>query len=1405
MSNVPDHAPAPSSPPQANDEDSMLPVPSRSDRWQPLRGGVLNIYRFDYEEFHYERGRLLLRGNNGAGKSRLLALQLPFLLDGEATPARFEPDGDPAKRIEWNLLMGRHADRTGYTWIEFGRRGPDDGEAVYLTLGCGMRAVAGQSGLRARWFFLTPQRVGRDLFLQNAAGQPLGRERLEEALAPSGRLFTRTDDYRRTVDAELFGLGERYPRLIDLLIRLRRPQLSRKLDEEELSQTLSDALPVLPAAIVEVVAEAFRGLQTDRDAWQGFCDMRDAVGAFLREYRRYTRTALRRRGAAVRSDHAAVEDAQRRVRDAERRATAAGDALQRLTAEQAQREQDLAAAEETERTLRSSPEMRTADELDQAARAVTTATAAREQAAQDMASAEREAIQANTRREEAERRLAGIRQTTEQALRTAEAHALKADLLELHRDQLANPFAGDEDSRRGVMDVAARALDGEVTRRRQGIALLRRRDAELAAARAAFDAAETRRRHADEACSAARERERAAREALDAAAAALQRAYHDWHNALRELTCPTADELAEAFALWMAQREGPSPLQSAASMAHRATVARITVEDTELGLRLAAEQLRRNDIQAELSSLEQGGTTPPPPPPTDRAERAGRAGAPLWRLCDFAPGTSNAQRAGLESALQASGLLDAWLLPDGRLLDTDTEDTFLLGEPPAAGRHLGTVLVPAIDAADPGSAALTAATVERVLAAIGVGRDQGTHWVDPDGSWRLGPLTGRWTKPAAEFIGASSREQARRRRMGELRATLAELDARCREIESARAALTNRRSRADEELRSLPLDALVLEAGFEMAAAVRATADTFTAHERAEQDAARARGEADEALRRRDTDAGDCGLSAWLGRLDELQDAVADYAAAVQGLWPTLRHWESEQRQLRLATEAAEAATAQRRLRAARRQTAAEAAAAAISRQRVLQETHGASIAAILGKLAETENQIRIMREESRCNQVHVVGETSARDTARQDAAHADSERERHETERAAAITELQRFAEQRLLSEADEELADIESAGWSVTRAVEIARLIEPRLADTPHDDERWRHLQDTIHSHIQELRDRLVAQGHQPESHALADFVVVRCLFQGRPHTMSELHTAFAAEVSERERLLAAREKEIIENHLLGEVAVELQKLVRSAEEWIASANGELASRPTSTGLRFRFAWDTIEESGFGAIRRPFLRTSELWSPAERSALAQFLHGRIRAAQDADQDGSWRDHLASALDYRRWHRFIVERQQEGQWRRLDRRTYGTGSGGEKALALTLPRFAAAAAYYRGAAPHAPRLIMLDEAFAGIDPTMRAQCLGVLEQFDLDVVMTSELEWGCYPTVPGLAIYHLSAFPGIDAVGITRWVWNGRERRSVDVPLPPSRPAAMGAARTSSADEETLFADETEPSSRDA
>src|SRR5882757_3405909 len=251
-------------------------------RWPPLRAGLIDLFYYDSEEFWFRDGRLLLRGNNGTGKSKVLALTLPFLLDGELSPHRVEPDADPKKRMEWNLLLGGahpYPERLGYTWLEFGRL-DDHGEPLFCTLGCGLKAVAGK-GIARHWFFVTDQRVGPDLALMDATATVLNRDRLVGALGEHGAVYDRAKDYRRAVDERLFGFGEaRYTALVDMLVQLRQPQLSKRPSEKALSAALTEALPPLDQAVLSDVADAFRGLEADRDELGAMIEARDAASSF---------------------------------------------------------------------------------------------------------------------------------------------------------------------------------------------------------------------------------------------------------------------------------------------------------------------------------------------------------------------------------------------------------------------------------------------------------------------------------------------------------------------------------------------------------------------------------------------------------------------------------------------------------------------------------------------------------------------------------------------------------------------------------------------------------------------------------------------------------------------------------------------------------------------------------------------------------------------------------------------------------------------------------------------------------------------------------------------------------------------------------------------------------------------
>jgi hypothetical protein len=194
-----------------------LPHPT-NDRWQPLRLGLVDLFYYDDEQFWFHDGRLLLRGNNGTGKSKVLALTLPFLLDGSIAPRRVEPDADPKKRMDWNLLLGGahpHSERTGYSWIEFGRVDVD-GTEHFTTLGIGLKAAAGR-GIVKTWYFTSTRRIG-DLRLLDDTRTALSSERLRDELVSSGsgHVYTTQETYRRAVDEAMFRLGEeRYTALID--------------------------------------------------------------------------------------------------------------------------------------------------------------------------------------------------------------------------------------------------------------------------------------------------------------------------------------------------------------------------------------------------------------------------------------------------------------------------------------------------------------------------------------------------------------------------------------------------------------------------------------------------------------------------------------------------------------------------------------------------------------------------------------------------------------------------------------------------------------------------------------------------------------------------------------------------------------------------------------------------------------------------------------------------------------------------------------------------------------------------------------------------------------------------------------------------------------------------------------
>ena len=234
---------------------------------------------------------------------------------------------------------------------------------------------------------------------------------------------------------------------------------------------------------------------------------------------------------------------------------------------------------------------------------------------------------------------------------------------------------------------------------------------------------------------------------------------------------PGAGELSELDTLAARAREHAEPGLAATRAAEAEASARVQAADASLALL----HRRREQVLAERD--------PAPPEPSLARERV-EPGAPLWRLVDVQPG---ADAAPIEAALEASGLLDAFVRADGSVLGAGLDTVLPVGGA-LDGPTLAAALRPDLDGAVP--AQVVAQVLSRVALVDVVDGSDGPPAVGRDGSWRLGPLIGRANKPVAQYVGAAARAAERARR-------LADVDAQTDEQEAGRDAATADRTAAE--------------------------------------------------------------------------------------------------------------------------------------------------------------------------------------------------------------------------------------------------------------------------------------------------------------------------------------------------------------------------------------------------------------------------------------------------------------------------------------------------------------------------------------------------------------------------------------------------------------------------------
>ncbi len=847
-------------------------------------------------------------------------------------------------------------------------------------------------------------------------------------------------------------------------------------------------------------------------------------------------------------------------------------------------------------------------------------------------------------------------------------------------------------------------------------------------------------------------------EALHAAAAAYAAAVTEWAGGCEHLGAELTSHLPappdDPDAVVAATAEVAAGLREALARARQTISAARDAAETE-----------RAALLVERERWEHGQLVDPDGP-SWRSGRSGLPGGPLWRLVDVRPETAPYDVDALEAALTGAGLVDAWVRDDGTVEIGPERADVVLGTRPAAGETLADLLFPAQ------GGAVAAGIVHSVLASIPVCATAAEAATDVaigrDGSYRLGNAVGRGPQRPAMLLGAVARERHRLTRLAEIDAALAVLDGGLAELDREAAGLDRRQAAADAELAAQP-------SGEPVDAATRALADAMArlddARERLAQSSDRRR-TAEDAVR---ASLRELTALAARHRLPADRDGLAQLRTALDRLEQAQSTWSRRARELQAATRlerralerAAAAAAAADRARADA-EAAARVSAEAAQRWATLEASVGADHTEVVHRITACENERDANRARSRELDAdksaldEKIGELRSRvQVAERERADAEAERDRTQQRLVKALTDLG----------ADADVVVPEGL------ATATAILAAARRAAADHEDV------DVDEQTVERLSGRVVDGVHHTQTalgaridldRVLTDdgWWVLRTTASGVHRRVGELATSLRATLDAGRAELAKEEEELFERTLAGGVRRALADRIRQANALTATINAQLtAVRTDAGGVQVRLSWEVDPEQppAVRSARQLLLRDPADLSDGERRALQEFVRARVdQARAELEESAPWEARLRETLDYRSWHRFtlqVAHRDWPG-FQPATAKRLARLSTGERSIVLHLPMIASVAAHYTsdGAPSTCPRLILLDELFAGVDVANRAQLFGTFTDWDLDAIFTSDSEWCSYATLDGIAIHHLHPPVGEDEpVTSTRFTWDGR------------------------------------------
>lgn len=1363
-----------------------------TNKWVLHRAGLMNFWYYDEQYFEFADGKLLLRGTNGSGKSVTMQSLLPVLLDGKKTPDRLDPFGSRARRMEDYLLGEKEIvdrdERTGYLFLEYKRKQTEQ----YVTTGIGLRAKRQKNMDFWGFVIFDNRRIGRDLFLykteKSANGTekiPLTKRELASLLGNGGTVVDSQKEYMELVNKYVFRFEsmEAFQELIELLIQLRSPKLSKDFKPTVIYEILESSLPGLTDDELRHLSETIENMDQTKQQLEQLERDEQSLKRLCGQYRAY-------------NEYMVAEKASEWLKADKQVKRLVEEGKQWLTKE-AETETHLVDLSEYIQTLANEQDVLHQRELELASHEVFQAAQQYERIQREIQTVkekQQKLLRQIDEKEQIERRYKRQLEETNEKLYETEKQ-LDGQLEDLRHDALESSFSAHDLNeadfsrhRQTPFDftVWKREGQGYVEKLEQILTLWHRHDEIKVRYEETSKEVGDLQREVDD----LRHEEAKWLELLENEKSRFQQEVFRWLEQCQDVSVQEASvqlflqrlhELYETYHIDEMKQPFTEAYYEALNRKNEEKMAQkhaCTLLEEKIAAKEAEWNQWKMQKDPELARDEQTMAA------RTELDQKGIAFVPFYAGVEFQDHVPEPLRERIESVLYHAGLLDALIT------ETDVEiscDRVLLPRPVEMAHTLADYLQPDVDEA----CKVSKTRIEEVLQSIVISDREmdGAFVLNEAGHYTLGLVKGHAPlREKALFIGRTARKRWRLEKIAALEAELAELRAYLHEQTEMFRQLDETIEQMKNWFRTFPTDR-DMRAAFEEREKTKRT--MFSKQQEWEKkneklaQLARNWQQLKQTLREQ-TEGLDIEFSkdgyeqalllmkSYMRRLHELQlthqsfvhllDMIKRLAEQVETLQQEIDDIKGERNVL--ANEQQKLDLKRQEIERTMQLMGAEEVQAEIQRVR--------DRLAFLQKEMPAKTNERIALE----HQLKAIREKREKLEGKEAFAKRLAEAWRRSFEREIAL-ELVELHAQDTVEQAKEAIerygALLKETRTSLVNRLnsvffqESANLTEYRLSQEPVAAEET----DLLMDELDEEMELKVAGWREKQ-----DRIVLLLDYKGQRVSPFYVWNEIEHDIFLQREYMKEQDRELYEEIILKTIGRILRSRIQRAERWVKDMNELMQQLDTSSGLVLFIQWkprtaETEEEMDTKELVELLRMNSRLLKEEDLQRVTKHFRSKINRArellEERGQGNTLHQIIKEVLDYRKWFSFTLYYQKTNEPKReLTNQRFYQFSGGEKAMAMYIPLFAATYSRYQEAAEDAPYIISLDEAFAGVDENNIRNMFGLVEQLGFNYVMNSQALWGDYDTVPSLSICELVRPKNASFVTVIRYYWNGKIKQLV-------------------------------------